>query len=61
MEYDPLAPLALPLGPRSVAMRSQLAAEVFLIFLILCVFENETESFTLFIVAFAAHLGRPDG
>jgi len=28
MEYDPLAPLALPLGPRSVAMRAQLAAEV---------------------------------
>jgi len=28
MEYDPVAPLALPLGPRSAGMRAQLAAEV---------------------------------
>lgn len=34
MEYDPVAPLALPLGPRSAGMRAQLAAEVhFVVFL----------------------------
>lgn len=28
LDYDPMAPLALPLGPKSLAMRNMLAAEV---------------------------------